>query len=196
MKQTRDSNGQYKTKQSGRRKLLIAICIFASVFFTSTAYAMSNGFFYMQGTVARTENLDARFINARFTDSPRIGEYAAISALDGQRSFSVSAQLLMPGDFREVAFQIRNTGNQAVRLLNLQYVADNPATTGLIIIWPDDNPNSPSLTNYVLVPGVTSDTFFMQIGWDPNLPGVPTGLFNTFSLTLDFQNALLPIGSP
>ena len=78
----------------------------------------------MQGVVARTENIDVRFVNARFVDTPRIGELVTISSIDNQRSFSITAQLMMPGDYRDVSFQIRNTGNQAVRLLNIQTTAD------------------------------------------------------------------------
>jgi hypothetical protein len=184
----------HKKKQSSRRKLFVAICIFAVIVSASTAYALSSGWIVMQGVVARTENIDVRFVNARFVDTPRIGELVTISSIDNQRSFSITAQLMMPGDYRDVSFQIRNTGNQAVRLLNIQTTADNPAVTGLTVIWPDDNINSPNLTNYLLISGETSDIFIVRIGWDSNLPNAPTGLFNTFSLTMNFQNALLPIG--
>jgi hypothetical protein len=183
-----------KIKKFGRHKLLIAIGIFAAAALVSSVYAMSSGWIIMQGVVARTENIDVRFVNARFVGTPRIGEFTAISAADSQRSFSITAQLMMPGDVREVAFQIRNTGNQAVRLLNLQSVYEETEISGLSVIWPDDNPDSPDLTNFVLVSGATSDTFIIRIGWDSNYPDVPTGMFKTFTLTMDYQNALLPIG--
>jgi hypothetical protein len=188
------SVNNHKKKCGGRIKLLVAIGVFTAVFLTSTAYALSSGWIVMQGVVSRTENIDVRFANARFVGEPRIGEFVVISSADNQRSFTITAQLMMPGDSREVSFQVINTGNQAIRLLDIQTVQDDPSVTGLMIQWPDENPNSPSLTNYLLVSGATSDTFRIRIEWDANVSNAPTGLFNTFTLTMNYQNALLPIG--
>jgi hypothetical protein len=184
----------YKKRQSDRRKLVAAICVFTVAALTSTAYALASGWFVMQGVVARTENIDVRFVNANITGTPRIGEQAVISAADDHKSFTITAQLMMPGDSREVTFQVQNTGNQAVRLLNIQTAVENPAESGLAIMWPDDIADSPSLSNFVLVSGATSDTFRIRIGWDANAPNVQTGAFRTFTLTMDYQCALLPLG--
>ena len=194
MKPARGNIDIYKQKKSGRRKLMAAIGIFTAVALASTAYALGSGWIVMQGVIARTQNIDVRFINARFVGEPRIGEFVVISSADNQKSFTITAQMMMPGDSRRVQFQVVNTGNQAIRLLDIQTKADDPAATGLVITWPDDNPASPDLTNYLLVSGAVSDVFYINIGWDINVPNAPTGLFNTFTLTMNYQNALLPIG--
>jgi len=184
----------YNKRQKGRRKLVVAICIFAFVALASTVYAMGSGWFVMQGVVARTENISVRFVNADFVGVPRIGENVFISAADDHRSFSITTQLMMPGDAREVTFQIQNTGNQAVRLINIQTEADDTATSGLVIFWPDEIADSPNLSNLILVSGATSDLFRIRIGWDPNAVNVPTGTFRNFSLTMNYQSAMLPLG--
>jgi hypothetical protein len=184
----------FKKRQNGRRKLVVAICVFAVAALASTAYAIGSGWFVMQGVVARTENISVRFVNAGFAGTPRSGEQVFISAADDHRNFSITTQLMMPGDYREVAFQVQNTGNQAIRLINVQTEAEDAATSGLAIFWPDDLANSPNLSNHVLVSGATSDVFRIRIAWDPNAVNVPTGTFRNFSLTMNYQSAMLPLG--
>jgi len=180
-------------KKNGRIKLLFAVGLFAAAAIVSTAYALGSGTITMRGVVARTQNIDVRFTNAVFVGGSRTGEHVTISADHDYKKFFISAQLLMPGDFRDVSFQVQNTGNQAVRLLNVQTASDDSASTGLLVLWPDENPSSPNITNYLLMPGAVSDTFLLRVGWDPAAVDVPTGLFRSFSLILDYQNALLPM---
>lgn len=182
-----------RKKESTKRRVTFAICIFSVLALVSSVYAAQSGWFVFRGVVARTQNMDVRFANAQFIGLPRNGESIVISTANDYKSFSISAQLMMPGDSRAVQFQVQNIGNQAVRLLNISTTQDNSQTTGLVVQWPDDIPESPNLTNYVLIPESMSDTFLIYISWDSSATSVQAGQFRYFTLTMKYQNALLPI---
>gem|GEM_PF-1316940 len=182
-----------KAKQTAKRKIISAIAVFAVLTLVSLAYAASSGSFQFQGIVARGKNIDVRFTNAQFTGLPRIGESVLISTGSDYKQLSISAQLFMPGDSRPVQFQIQNTGTGAVRLVNISTTQDDSANTGLVIQWPDDIPSSPNLSNYIIMPGATSDAFSTNITWDPHATAVPSGQFRRFSLILHYQDASLPL---
>jgi len=182
-----------RKRRSSRMKLWITIGLFAAVTMASSVYAAENGQFNFQGTAARVDLVDVRFSLAQFSDTPRMGEYSYILAGDNFKVVQISCLLLGPGDTRQVQIRINNVGNQAVRLLNIT----TSAAPGLAIQWPDDIPESPNLTNAVLVPGAVSDVYLVNITWDPAQPNITTGIFRDFMLTLDYQNAALPIpGGP
>jgi hypothetical protein len=98
----------------------------------------------------------------------------------------------MPGDSRTIQFQIHNTGSQAVRILNIVTTQDD-ISTGLRVQWPDDILESANLSNYVLLPETTSESFLIHINWDASAINVPSGQFRYFGFTLDYQDATLPI---
>ena len=183
--------GARHKKRSVRAKLWIAIGIFAFVISVSSVYAAESGFLNFYGVTARTELVDIRFSNTVYADGGRVGEYITISSSTDYKILSISALLLGPGDSRTIQFTLDNVGNQAVRLLNISTDAETNGT-GLTVQWPDQIVASPNLNNYVLIPGATSDTFLVIIGWDVNQLSVPTGVFRNFSLLLDYQNAALP----
>ncbi|MCL2173728.1 hypothetical protein FWH58_00270 [Candidatus Saccharibacteria bacterium] len=183
----------YKRRYSARVKLLIAIMVFAFSFSVSSVYALSTGWLTMTGLAARTEIIQAIFSSANLVGAPRAGETVTISSADADRVINASLLLAGPGDSRTIQFKITNTGNQAIRLLNLSPYVESSGT-GLTVQWPDDIGGTPNLTNYVITPGTTSDTFSIIVGWDVSATNVDTGLFRNFSMTFSFQNASLPYG--
>ena len=180
-------------KRSVRQGAMIAAGVLAALAVVSLGYAAASGALDFYGIAARGEVINVQFANARFLGSMRAGEAISIPAAADYQSLQIEAQLMMPGDSRVVQFQIQNTGNQAVRLLGVRTEMPDTAETGLKISWPDEIPESPTLTNHVLVPGAVSDIFLIYIEWDLAAVNVPSGQYRNFSLTLDYQNALIPL---
>ncbi|MCL2869817.1 hypothetical protein FWF48_03350 [Candidatus Saccharibacteria bacterium] len=180
----------HRKKRTARTKLLIVIALFVFMFSMSSVYAMATGWLTIQGIAARTEVIQVEFSAVNIVGTLRPGEFTTISAADNNQIINASLLLAMPSDSRTISFSIRNTGNQAVRLLNISTVADTVGT-GLVVQWPDDIAGSPNLTNYVLSPGGTA-TFLTVVGWQAGAYDVDTGLFREFSITFNYQNASLP----
>ena len=183
----------YKNKANLKYKISFWGCFFIILMFFSSVYAASYGWFVFKGTVARTQHMDIRFVNADFIGSPRIGENITISVVDDYKTISISSQLMMPGDSRAIQFQIQNIGNQAVRLRNIISISASLEQTGLKVEFPDDIMESPNLHNYVLVSNTISDTFLIYISWDATAVNVQSGVFYNFSLTFNYQNALMVV---
>lgn len=189
------SHSTHKAKQAARSKVIVSIAAILVLVLASSAYAASVGWLTFGGTITRTPNLDVRFANASFVGTPRAGESVTISASDDYKKLNISTALIMPGDSRVVQFQIQNMGNQAVRVLNVVASQDDRSSTGLHIEWPDDITTSPNLTNYVILPNATSSTFTMRISWDSSATNVLSGEIRSFSLTVNYQDASLPLSS-
>jgi hypothetical protein len=192
---TTDIYGTHRNKQAARSKIITAIAALLTLTLVSSAYAASQGWISFGGTVARTHNMGIRFVNASFAGTPRAGETIIIPAAEDYKRLSIATALIMPGDSRVVHFQIQNTGNQAVRILGIATYQDDRYSTGLHIEWPDDIATSPNLTNYVIIPDSMSSVFTMRINWDLNATNVLSSVIRSFSLTINYQDATLPLST-
>lgn len=181
----------YRNKANLKYKIAFIGGFFVILTLLSLVYASNYGWLVFKGTVARTQNMDIRFVNAEFLGLPRAGESVAVSSADDYKTIRLSLQLMMPGDSRAVQFQIQNIGNQAVRLVNIKTSFDSARPDGLIIEFPDEIAESANLKNYVLVSSETSDKFLIYVTWDANAVNLDTGDFHDFTLTFDYENAML-----
>lgn len=183
----------YKNKSNLKYRIILIGSFFIILTLISSIYAANYGWFVLKGTVARTQNMDIRFADAKLIGLPRVGESVTISVVDDYKIINISVQLMMPGDSRAIEFKIQNIGNQAVRLKNIVSMSDSVQNTGLKVEFPDDITESANLKDYVLVSNETSDVFLIYVTWDANATNVQTGVFRDFFLNLEYQNAMVAV---
>ena len=180
-------------KRSTRFSMIITGACLVVFLVSGIVYAATMGTLQINGEVRRksgsgTSTNDAvRFYDASFVGGRRTGEAISIPAITDFQSMNIVAQLLQPGDTRTIQFRVINAGTTAVRLRDVQTSAET-SNTGLAVAWPDQIANSANLTNFVLLPGNISNTFLIQLSWNTTQPGVTTGVFRHFALSVMYED--------
>lgn len=178
-----------KRRKTAHRRILVAVVVFAMLFVGSVAYAASTGALFIRGSIARDVNLSVKMQDAYIIGGARVGETLTVSVANNYQVMDINVRLMNPGDVRTIIFHVLNDGNQAARVMYIEYDHPDETTSGLLVEYPDDIPESPNLNGTVFMPGSYSEDYMIVVRWDANATTVPTGITYPFRLIMHYQNA-------
>lgn len=179
----------HQKRKSAHKQILVAVIAFMILFICSVTYAASAGTLFMRGSIARDVNLSVKMQDAYIIGGARTGETLTVSVANNYQLMDINVRLMHPGDVRTIIFHVSNDGNQAARVMYVEYEHPNEVTSGLIVEYPDDIPESPNLNGTVFMPGTYSEDYMIVVRWDSASTDVPTGITYPFRLIMHYQNA-------
>ena len=184
-----------------KRRLTLVVLLFVTTLLVGAAFASANGSLFFNGTVRINNVHTVQEARLEFTSARIfcIGQATAAITADNALTFSTTLNFhpdhAWPTVMSQIDFQVENTGNVAVEILNFDYHFDGNQIFG-VTLWGENGhvgysipSDIPIALNLIVEPG---EVISGRILYNP-LISVPVGDFETVVLgsrfALNYQQA-------
>jgi len=163
-----DSNNQ--------KRITISSAVILLALVVTVVYAAASGMISFQGSAFYNSKFglmdliitDEAIIDARLDDK--------VTILNNNQTLSFFINFVSPGETRIVQFFVKNNGNVAATLGNLNTKGPSPEP-GALVYWP-------TLNNLIIMPGNTKGPFYITVSWNADYPAIQG--IEHYSATLEF----------